>query len=430
MRRLGVAVLLCALVLQIGCGSQIFITKGSANYKSSCVAINDKGNYYDVVIDYSKGLNHKQVGEQFAKGILKVIPDYEEIIDSYIAENIPEIYYEKSFQRVEDIKPQLKKEYIDEIEGMAEVFSGGKSNVRMDKKLSKDEVYLFNLFLDVVKGSQCSFVSVYGSRSSTNKTITGRSLDWYGGDRNQLPRIQAVITIKNPGSSICSIGYMGFLGVITGFNDSKVFAAIQESPVGTPYESTGKRSYALDLREGLENKKTLNEAAEFMMDSSKQYAANHLIVFSDPTMSKVLENNISGVSCTGGHVKRALRSSDSKLNSGIDWGIKDAIACVNSFLLYGNHDNHTINGYNTRRWQYIKEQFADDTAKTPEDIKKLMSYCNRSPSPFSDTKYLYNKATLNTILFQPDTLSLEVYFFPRNTLKVPVKPTFEKIKVF
>ena len=431
MKKLLAGLLFILLVFQTACTQDLSIVKGSTNYKGNGVTITDKGNYFDVSLDFTKGLSHKEIGKEFAKGILSVVPDYEALVDSYIAENLFKSEYKEAFWRVDDVKTQIDKEYREEIEGMSEVFSGGDKNIRGDNKISKDEFYLFNLFLDVIRSTQCSFVSVFGSKSATDKTITGRILDWYGGNKNQLPRIQAVITIKNTNGSICSIGYMGFMGIITGFNDRKIFAAVQESTSGAAYSSIGKRSYPLDLRYALENTKDMEKTIEFMQDEKKQYAVNHLIVFSDPNESKVLENNFSGRGTGAARVKRAVRTDESRLNKGVTWGIKDAVASVNSFILEGSTDNHTRNKYNTRRWKYITEQLSDTKSEfSPEDIKKIMTYTKGSPRALLDTRYLYTKATLSMTVFQPDTLSLEVYFFPRNTLKVPDEPTFEKISVF
>ncbi|EPR12951.1 C45 family autoproteolytic acyltransferase/hydolase [Ruminiclostridium papyrosolvens] len=431
MKKLLAGLLIILLVFQTACTQEISVKKGSPNYKGKGVTITDKGNYFDVALDFTKGLSHREIGKEFARGILSVVPDYETLVDSYIAENLFKSQYNETFWRVDDIKAQIDREYREEIEGMAEVFSGGDKNVRGDNKISKDEFFLFNLFLDVIRATQCSFVSVYGSQSATGKTITGRILDWYGGNKNQLPRIQAVITMKNSTGSICSIGYIGFMGIITGFNDRKIFAAVQESTSGAAYSSAGKRSYPLDLRHALENTANMEKTIEFMQDEKKQYAVNHLIVFSDPNESKVLENNFSGRGSGAGRLKRAVRTAESKLNKGVTWGIKDAVASVNSFILEGNTDNHTRTKYNTRRWKYIKEQFSGrESGFSLEDIKKIMTYTKGSPRALLDTRYLYTKATLSMTVFQPDTLSLEVYFFPRNTLKVPDKPTFEKISVF
>ena len=431
MKRLFAGLLFILMVFQTACTQDLSVAEGLADYKVNGVTITDKGNYFSVELDFTKGLSHREIGKEFARGILLAVPDYEALVDSYIAENLFNSEYNEAFWRVDDIKKQIKKEYREEIEGMSEVFSGGDKNVRGDNKISKDEFFMFNLFLDVIRSTQCSFVSVFGSQSATGKTITGRILDWYGGDKNQLPRIQAVITMKNPTGSICSIGYMGFMGIITGFNDRKIFAAVQESTSGAAYSAAGKRSYPLDLRYALENTDKKKNTIGFMMDENNQYAVLLLIVFSEPDESKVLENNFSGRGTGTERVRRAVRTDESRLNKGVLWGIKDAVASVNSFILEGSTDNHTRNKFNTRRWKYIKEQLSGKQSKfLPEDIKNIMTYTKGSPRALLDTKYLYTKATLSMTLFQPDTLSLEVYFFPRNTLKVPNKPTFEKISVF
>lgn len=176
------------LLLQAGCSSKISIPAvAEKSYSVPGVSITDKGNYYDVVLDFTRGLSHKQIGEAYAKGILQLVPDYEALLDSYLSENLIKSEYKYALYRAEDIKPQLNSEYADEIDGMASVFSGGDNDVRGDNKMSKNEMYLFNFSTDALRGTQCCYISVFGSRSKTQKTVTGRNLDWYGGSENQLP---------------------------------------------------------------------------------------------------------------------------------------------------------------------------------------------------------------------------------------------------
>lgn len=431
-KRFFAACLLFIHLLQPGCSSVISIpAAGDSSYEVDGVSITDKGNYFNVVLDFTGGLSHRQIGEAFAKGILQLVPDYEVLVDSYIAENLIRSEYKYAFFRMEDIKPQIDSEFAEEIDGMASVFSGGDNDLRSDKKVSKNEFYLFNLFTDVIRGTQCSYISVFGSRSETKKTITGRNLDWYGGSRNQLPRLQAVITFIYPDKKICSIGYMGYMGILTGFNDSKVFAGILDSGTNASYTSEGRRSYTLDLRYALENTKTMNDAAEFMGDPAKLYAYNHIIGFSDPDSSLILENNFSGNGADGNRVKRAIRKSGSKLNKNITWEISDAIAAVNSFVLFGNHNNHTPNKYNTKRWANIKTQLQNKgSVVSAGQMKEIVSFNHGKPGNFSESGDIYNKMTLQMIVFQPDNLSLEVFFRPRGNRVNPVNPVFEKIAVF
>ncbi|OPZ86989.1 MAG: hypothetical protein BWY74_03505 [Firmicutes bacterium ADurb.Bin419] len=423
--------LIILLILQVGCTEKLVIVAGEASYAEKGVIIKNQGEYFEVVLDYTSGLTHREMGAALARGILEVVPDYEALIDLYIAESLPKYQYKDSFFRIEDIKPQINPDYLEELDGMAEVFSGGTENGYKDKILSDEEVYLYNILPDVARGSQCSFVSVFGERSETKKTITGRNLDWYAGKLNQLPRIQAITTYKYEDRSICSIGYMGFMGILTGFNDSKVYAAVLDSSTGAPYVSLGKRSYPLDIRYALENEETLKDIANYLVDPSKHYAVNHLIALADPEESKILENNISGTGATGKRVKRDLRSADSELNKGITWGITDAVAAVNSFMLRGNFDNHTADKNNTKRWKNIKKELLKSgTTAGVDDIKRVISYDNGSPGTFVDSGDIYTQMTVQMIVFEPESLSLEVFFHPRNTRNTPNDPIFKKIEVF
>ncbi len=393
------------------------------------VSLTDKGNYFYATLDFSGKLSHREMGRRYAEAIKKAVPDFEALVDSLLVETtINDDIYRYIIMAVNDIKPQIPEEYREEIEGMAAAFSGGDKGVRGDNKLSLEELYIFNLTPDVSRPTQCSAVSVFGSRSETKKTITARNLDWYSGSSNQLGKIQAVITIENKNSKICSIGYLGYMGIITGFNDSKVFAAIIDSSSGAPYNSSGKRSYPFDLRYALENKTTLEQVGEFMRDGKKNYAFNHLIYLSDPDKSKVLENNISG---TGANMRRELRDSKSALNKGVTWDISDATGCVNSFLLAGNHDNHTLNLYNTARWDKMKETLLSKGEKvTADELKEVITFDNNNGPGAMDTGDIYNDATQQSIIFQPDTFSLEIFFRPKDTLKMPADPVFEKVSVF
>jgi hypothetical protein len=220
--------------------------------------------------------------------------------------------------------------------------------------------------------------------------------------------------------------------VFTGFNDDKVFAGILDSGTGAAYSSEGRRSYPLDLRLALETTDTMNDAAEFMRDSKKLYAYNHIIGFSDPDSSIILENNFSGNGSQGNRVKRAIRKSDSKLNKNITWGISDAVAAVNCFMLYGNNDNYTPNKYNTKRWKSIKNKLnGDGSTVSIDEVRQSISYYRgSSPGMFSENGDIYNKMTILMVLFQPDSLSLEVFFRPKDNRVNPAHPVFEKISVF
>lgn len=423
---------LSTAVLAAGCGTVEPEQVNETDYYAEGVTIEDKDNYFNVVLDYTTGLTNKEMGEAYAKGILEMVPEYEKIMDSYIAQNIVKYEYQYGINRSHDVRSQIPDAYYDEIKGMAEVFSDGESTWN-DGKLTEDEVFMFNLFPDIIRASQCSFVSVYGDRSETGQTVTARNLDWYRGETNQMGLLQSVITVKYEDRSICIIGYLGYQGMLTGFSDNHIFAGILDSASQEPFSAEGRRSYAMDLRYALENFDQMEAAANYLGDPSMLYTFNHTIGFSDATHSIVLENNFSGdSSIKRGRLKRGIRDENSKLNKDVEWGISDAVACVNSFVLYGNYDNHTINKYNTKRWKNIKEQIGEkgDTVSF-EELKEITSfYSGKSPGVFSESGDIYNKMTVQMLVFVPETFELEVYFPSRDALSNPKEPVFTKIPVF
>jgi hypothetical protein len=77
-----------------------------------------------------------------------------------------------------------------------------------------------------------------------------------------------------------------------------------------------------------------------------------------------------------------------------------------------------------------KELLSKGTAVSARELKEIISYKRGKPDALSEASDLYNKMTLYMVLFQPDSLSLEVYFRPKSIRESPDNPVFEKIEVF
>ena len=195
---IAAALILCQVLLFGYAGRTVTVVEGQSSYHEKGVTITNKGNYFNVVLDYTSGLTNREMGAAYARGILKVVPNFESLVDSYISEINNDIEYRNNMYNKDGLVTQIDKRYMDEIEGMASVLSKDYKNQRNDNKISKDELYLYNLIADIGQGTQCSFVSVYGSRSATGSTIAGRNLEWFGGQYNQISQIQAVITFIYP----------------------------------------------------------------------------------------------------------------------------------------------------------------------------------------------------------------------------------------
>lgn len=411
--------IIVTFVLYTGCSD-----KSMPSTSKEDVIITNNGTHYEVVLDFANGKSHREIGENMAVKILQLVPEYESLIDSYLKEAI-NVNYETIINRVNNIKPQIDKEYIDEIEGMASKFSGSNQNILGDGKISIDELYIWNLFPDVVRSTQCSALSVYGERSITKHTITARNLEFPPGLQDQLAKIHTVTTFRNSDKSICTVGYLGYIGVVSGFNDDKVFAAILDSGTGRGYSSESRRSYPLDIRYALENYSTLDEIGDYLKSSERNYSYSHLVILSDSNISKVLENNIS----SGVNSIRDLRTEQSKLNKEIQWGIDNSIGCVNSFLLKGNYDNHSIYLGNTARWDCMRKELTSKGEQvTLEELKEIACFFTGNTPGYQIYGDLYILETQQIILFEPSNFNLEIYFRPKNGVLVNT-PSFEKVVV-
>lgn len=409
------ALLLLTMVIFVGCSNDTAKSKNIVN-------IEEFDKHYEVTIDYSTEMSPRQVGEIYGAEMLDTVPDYESIIDAYLEEIIGP-FMTVYLKRVEDIKPQIDQSYIDEIEGIASNFKKADKNELGDGLLSVDEFYILNLIPDISRGTQCSAISVYGEASSTGKTMSGRILDWYGGSENQIAKIQSVTTYLNEDKSICSIGYLGYIGILSGFNDDQVFAAILDSSTGGFYSSDAKRSYPLDIRYGLENHDSMDSFAEYMMSPDKAYTYSHLIFMSNPDNSRIIENNMAP------GYKPEIRDSDSKLSVGNEWGIGDSIACVNSFLLENNYDNHSKSTGNTMRWESFKRELTSQGEQLSLDqLKEVVGYYSGEMPGSQEDGDLYNEGTQQVIIFEPETMNLEVFFRPKNG-QLPAKLTFDKVEI-
>lgn len=418
---LGLSMIIILIMNLVGCTNS-----KEAVLSNELISIINRGTYFEIVLDYTTGKSNYDMGVEYGAMIQKAIPEYEVILDSYIAEITGNNQvYNYLLGRVIDIKPQVNKDYVDEIEGIASNFSGLFQNIRGDGKLSTEELFLINLFPDVARIAQCSAFSVFGERSETKETITARILDWDSGQKNQLARIQAVVTYKNSAKSLCTIGYVGYMGCISGFNDDKVFGSILDAGTGMAYSSINKYSYPMDLRYALENYQTMDDIADFLKSPDREYAYNHLIFLSDPSESKVLENNIGG----GASSSRDIRTEKSELNDNIVWDISESIGCVNSFMLRGNFDNHSPFLFNTARYESIKNELkSKGEVVSIDELKSIASYYSGKVPGEQENGDLYNGGTQQIIIFEPSKLNLEVFFKPAKNV-LPDVPLYEKIAV-
>lgn len=387
------------------------------------VSLTRMDNYYQVIIDLSHNEDRYLTGRELMRLIKKNVPDVEYLYKSYLrmALVLSFLSLDTCIQRVADIKPTLEQDYIDEIDGMASMLSTTNNSLWSDT-LSKDEFWVGALLPDVVRYSSCSACAIFGS-ASTNGNMIGRNLEWIPGLENQTQRLHSITVIKNGRKSICLIGTLGRLSVVSAFNTNRVFGAILDSPTEEPYSSVGKRSYVYDLRHALENYSTLVDVADYM--KTNPYTYNHLIFLGDTNESQVLENNL-------GSPDRGLRAANSVLRSNVVWGMSNAIAAVNSFLLPSNFDNETDVIDNYARWDSFITQTSNRVYSGTVDIaglKAIIGYhVGEGPGPYDEGNIYVEQlgfANLQSIVFVPTLWRLDIAFAPIGDL--PDDPVYQTI---
>ena len=453
-KRLLLLALLPAFLSIEGCGS------GSNNSASVApVSIQQGDGYYRITMDYTTGLSNREMGRELAQKIRQQVPNYESYMDDMLArqllltENVSPpltpVGFGLALNRAREIIKNVPIEYVDELNGMQEVFNSTIDQPG-DGVLSANELLVIQLFPDVLRVTGCSASGVFGDSSISGNTVFGRNLDWFSYPLVPASHIQALTTFKKKNSTIVNFSAAGFLPAGSSFNQSKVFGAVLDAEIPTldyPTNLNGFRSYVFDLRYALENNTTLQGVADFMSNSGRLYAFNHLIFLADKNVQKVLENNVRQPNASP--PVRALRSSTSTLNPNIPnpeqrtWVFGNAIATVNDFRLPGTYfEPDDVS--NSSRWTSFKSLYntylANNSRISIQQLKSIAGFpgTNQSGDDEQGAIFLHSKespptkkdppkySTMQSIIMNMETLETWAHFAPAGG-PFPTLPTYRRV---
>ncbi len=401
-----------------------FVLRAGASGRTPGTADLSWNGHFTVVRMTFNDFTHEEMWALYTEKLLRLFPTIEADYDAWLARMTTSATYEEHLEKLQYLRPQVPSEYCDEIRGMASQFSGGNENIRGDGRLSIDELYYVNLYVDIMMARGCSAISVFGPSSETGTNMVARLVDWYPRKDN------AVFIIQNGDKSIGNISRLLSVMAGTAFNRSGVFAAILDGGSSPPVDFRKKRyrSTLMDIRYALENYDTLDRIAGFL--SEQEYTFSHEIFLADPKTGGVLENNMLPGGC------RSVRRADSVLGEGVTWEHHDAIAAVNPFFLKENYRGQGVDP----RWTNLREQIAvklrhsdrGEVAKiTFDELKAIATFYDREGSdayPGSGYGDIYNSRTQHVVLFEPATFHLELFF--RNASPTPIKrPVFIEVPV-
>lgn len=370
--------------------------------------------YYDVILDYERGTPRK-VGEAYANTILKAFPEYENIMEPYIYENIrfsfPDLEenYEAVNIRLNTLLESIADEYREEIEGYAEVISKGEHGFSQDGKISYEEALLVQIVPDALRGTACSAVSLWGDKTVTGNRITFRSLEWILGSNNQMCMAHAVVHMKKEERSITSLNMLGLLNVVSAINDDGVFVGIIDAGARETYIYEGKKCYTYELRYALEEFQNATELGNYMVNRSADYTWCHNIIISDEKKSYCAEDAVQVVQ-EKGRGYSILRDENTPLMDGLRWDSTDSLCVVNSFASIGNLDGFCGNSFNIVRFAKYNEWVSSRDKFSVADVKNMVTQESVDQDVVSNVHPNGESAAYQQILVDYNTKRVQVAF--------------------
>ena len=369
--------------------------------------------YYDVTLDYENG-SPAEVGAAYAETILKAVPDYEELFEPYLYENISclfdgrEINYEALERRITTLEASIRDEYKEEIESFARTISAGEEGYSENGKLSYIEAITMHLIPDALRPTACSALSVGGSHTESGHRISLRNLEWYLGSASQMTMIHSVAHMKKGDRSLTSISMLGVLDMITSVNDDGVMIGILD--VGTvnhmEFVYEGKKCYTFEIRYALEQFDNARDAAEFLTSECQDFTWCNNLLVSDDKDAFCCENPTREV-VEAGRAFPAVRDADSELMEGLVWDTPDVLCIINSFATVGNQDGYTGNLGEINRFVKYNNWVKEVGIFSVADMKGIMA---REVVDQYEVVNVHSSGTVHTVIVDYATGDIHVAF--------------------
>lgn len=385
--------------------------------------------YYDVTLDYEKG-DRASVGKAYGTLLREKMPDFMDIMEPYIYENIRMAYGGSYTEAAVEAREKIlyeswRPEYREEISAYAEGISGGVHGIREDGQISYEEAIIAQMIPDALRPTCCSALSLWGSKTVTGDRITLRNLEWNLGSDNQMGKIHAVTHMKNGSRSVTAISVLGLLDIISGINDDGVFAAILDvgSVQDEAYVCEGRKCYTMELRYALEEYSTARNLGEFMVGSSDSFTWCHNIIITDRNDSFCAEDCVSQV-VESGLGESVLRDCNTPIHEGLSWDSQDSLCVVNSFASRGNQDGFSGSDSNIIRFAKYNEWVKAREKFSPKDVKELIT--QETVDQYA-VQNVHGAGSAQLILIDYKTGSVQVAF--SNADGVSDKPDFIAVDV-
>ena len=340
-------------------------------------------------------------------------------MEPYIYENIVvgfpalEDDYEPVTERISYLAETLRPAHKEELYAFAETISGGIHGYEQDETISYEEALTFNLIPEALRGTACSALSLWGSKTESGDNVSIRFLDWALGSENQMCMGHAVIHANKGERSYTAISFLGFVSVVSAVNNDGVFGAILDVGSGNePYSYKDKKCYTYDLKYALEEYDTAEKVGNFMVQNSADYTWSHHIYVTDKDHAYCAED-ATGALQKSGKGYSILRDCNTPLIDGLKWDSKDSLCVVNSFASQGNQDFFCGGTDNIVRFKKYNEWVSSKDHFSIGEMKSMLTREKVNQGQYENEAYVVNfrnRGTVQIILVDYHTGQVQVSF--------------------
>jgi len=106
------------------------------------VSMRNKGSYWKIVLDYTGGITHYEMGFAYGRALADHFPELPARIDRYLAQSLSQEHAERCISRFASL--DVPEAYIQELNGIADAMKLTEKSRLGDGKLSRVEFFLNN----------------------------------------------------------------------------------------------------------------------------------------------------------------------------------------------------------------------------------------------------------------------------------------------
>jgi hypothetical protein len=209
-----------------------------------------------------------EIGYQHGTLLRQQVRDHYQQLYGYM-QSLPKFRFCRRFQVNfilnwfwDDLEPYVPKEFLEEMRGLAD-----------GSGVPLADIYRAHAIPDI-HSTACSVGAFWGAATADGRMVGFRNLDW--NRRMGVHNHGCVFVISPEGRhSFANIGFVGFIGALSGMNDRGIFIGqIGSSSADESYDGT---SFTWLLRQILERAGNVDEAARIVRDSRRTKGINYVI---------------------------------------------------------------------------------------------------------------------------------------------------------